>query len=147
MKERSVLIVEDEGLIALHLQELLQHSGYHVPDPLPTGEDAIEYVKTSPPPDVILMDVTLDGRLDGIETARRIRECADIPIIFLTAHAETSRLARTREVANSVILGKPVVPSAVISAVKEAIPANGILSHKAPAGDRNDQTSLQHRDG
>ena len=43
-KKRSILIVEDKGLIALHLQEILQTSGYSVPDPVASGEDAIEYL-------------------------------------------------------------------------------------------------------
>jgi CheY-like chemotaxis protein len=80
MKDPSMLIVEDDGLIALHLQELLRNSGYNVPGPVASGEEAIEYVRTSPLPDLILMDITLDGKLNGIETARQIRKISDIPV-------------------------------------------------------------------
>ena len=74
LKNQSILIVEDDGLIALHLQELLQNAGYDIPPPVASGEEAIEYVRTCPLPDLILMDVTLDGRIDGIETARQIQK-------------------------------------------------------------------------
>jgi CheY-like chemotaxis protein len=93
MKTPSILIVEDDGLIAIHLQEILQKAGYHVPDPLASGEEAIDYVKAYSCPDLILMDITLNGKLDGIETAQQIRTCNDIPVIFLTAHSDANRLA------------------------------------------------------
>jgi CheY-like chemotaxis protein len=66
----------------------LQKAGYDVPDMVSYGEDAIECMRASIP-DLILMDITLDEKLDGIETARHIRKSSDIPIIFLTAHSET----------------------------------------------------------
>ena len=98
LKNQSILIVEDDGLIALHLQELLQNAGYDIPPPVASGEEAIEYVRTCPLPDLILMDVTLDGRIDGIETARQIQESFSIPVIFLSAHSATNRIAQGDEV-------------------------------------------------
>jgi len=98
----SILIVEDEGLIALHLQESLEKAGYTAVDPVSSGEDAIEYVNTHAHPDLILMDISLDGKLDGIGTAREIRKRFDIPIIFLSAHTEENCLARAEEFAPSV---------------------------------------------
>ena len=121
LKNQSILIVEDDGLIALHLQELLQNSGYDVPDPVASGEEAIEYVRTCPLPDLILMDVTLDGRIDGIETARQIQKSSNIPVIFLSAHSEMNRLAQGEEVRPSGFLGKPFIGSDVISAVEKAL--------------------------
>jgi two-component system, response regulator PdtaR len=119
-KKPSILIVEDEGLIALHLQELLQKAGYDVPDMVPSGEDAIECMRASIP-DLILMDITLDGKLDGIETARHIRKSSDIPIIFLTAHSESKRLMEAEDLAPYGFLGKPFDLSDVVSAVEKAL--------------------------
>jgi CheY-like chemotaxis protein len=121
MKKPSILIVEDDGLIALHLQELLENAGYVVPDPVPSGEDAIECVNAFPHPDLILMDITLDGKLDGIETAREIQKRFDIPVIFLTAHSEANRVARMEGVASCGFLEKPFIQSKLISAVEKAL--------------------------
>jgi CheY-like chemotaxis protein len=121
LKDLSILIVEDDSLIALHLQELLQNSGYDVPDPVASGEEAIEYVRTCPLPDLILMDVTLDGRIDGIETARQIQKSLSIPVIFLSAHSEMNRLAQGEGVRSSGFLGKPFFGSEVIAAVEKAL--------------------------
>jgi CheY-like chemotaxis protein len=121
LKNQMILIVEDDGLIALHLQELLQNAGYDIPPPVASGEEAIEYVRTCPLPDLILMDVTLDGRIDGIETARQIQESCSIPVIFLSAHSATNRIARGDGVRPSGFLGKPFTGSDVIAAVKKAL--------------------------
>jgi CheY-like chemotaxis protein len=121
MKEPSILIVEDEGLIALHLQELLEKGGYHVLDPVPCGEDAIEYVNAFPLPDLILMDISLDGKLDGIETAREIQKRFDVPVIFLTAHIESTRLARAESLASYTFLGKPFIQSELLLAIEKTL--------------------------
>ena len=120
-KNKSILIVEDDGLIALHLQELLQNSGYEVPAAVASGEEAIEYVRTCAPPDLILMDITLAGRIDGVETARHIQSCFSIPVIFLSAHSAITRLIQKDGVRCSGFLGKPFVSSEVISAVEKAL--------------------------
>ena len=120
-KKPSILIVEDDGLIALHLQELLQNSGYEVPAAGPSGEEAIEYVRTCAPPDLILMDITLAGRIDGIETARQIQESFSIPVIFLSAHSAMARIAQGDGVWPSGFLEKPFIGSDVISAVEKAL--------------------------
>jgi two-component system, response regulator PdtaR len=112
-KKPSILIVEDEGLIALHLQELLQKAGYDVPDTVPSGEDAIECMRASIP-NLILMDISLDGKLDGIVTAREIRKRFDIPIMFLSAHSEEKRLARAEDLAPFGFIGRPFVISDLI---------------------------------
>ena len=121
MEVLSVLIVEDEGLIALHLQELLEKAGYNVLDLVPSGEDAIEYVKTFPAPDLIFMDITLDGRLDGIETAREILTRFKIPIIFLTAHTETNLLARIKDLTLCGFIAKPFTYSEIVSGIEKAL--------------------------
>ena len=120
-KKRSILIVEDEGLIALQLQEILQTSGYSVPDPVISGEIAIEYVRYSFPPDLILMDIRLGGIIDGIETAMEIQKLADIPILFLSAHPYTEQIAVMAIIAPCSFLEKPFMEFEVISAVEKAL--------------------------
>ena len=89
------MIVEDEGLIALEIQESLQARGYGVPCIAATGEEACALVREHKP-DLILMDIHLKGDIDGIETARQIHEIDDIPIIYLTAYSEDKTVARAK---------------------------------------------------
>jgi CheY-like chemotaxis protein len=121
MKAPSVLIVEDEALIALHIQEILENAGYAVLDPVPSGEDAIACLNTFPHPDLIFMDITLDGTLGGIETVREIRKKCKIPVIFLTAHSMTAQITRDGDLAPCTFMGKPFNPSDIVSAVEKAL--------------------------
>ena len=92
---RGVLIVEDETVVAAHLASQVVRFGYRVIGRVSTGEQAIETVRRELP-DLILMDVRLAGRLDGIETAERLRAefPISIPILFLTAHSDEDTLKR-----------------------------------------------------
>jgi len=121
MNDPSILIVEDDSLIALHLQELLQNAGYDVPDPVASGEEAIEYVRTSPLPDLILMDITLDGKLNGIETARQIEKISDIPVIFLSAHSDMELLAGEGNSAPTGFIAKPFIGVDILQKVEKML--------------------------
>ncbi len=88
MSAGIILIAEDEGLIALHLMEMLTEAGYTIPDPFASGEDLLDYLTRSTRPDIILMDIGLGGRIDGIETAREVKKRYTIPVIFLTAYSD-----------------------------------------------------------
>jgi PAS domain S-box-containing protein len=79
----------------MELQESLRHMGYRVSAIVSSGEEAISSVEMMPP-DLILMDIKLDGELDGIETAGRIHERHDIPVIYLTAYADEHTLNRAK---------------------------------------------------
>ena len=91
----KILIVEDEGITGHHMQNSLVKLGYQVLDVCPTGEEALELVKKTPP-DLVMMDIHLAGDLDGIQTADKIRELVDIPIIYLTAYADPQTLQRAK---------------------------------------------------
>jgi CheY-like chemotaxis protein len=121
MKKPSILIVEDEGLIALQLQELLLNAGYEVPDPVACGEDAIGYLSISRHPDLILMDISLSGELNGIETTRQIWKMADIPVIFITAHYMTGKSLAESLPDFCGVIGKPFTGTDVLSAVENVL--------------------------
>jgi CheY-like chemotaxis protein len=121
MNDPSILIVEDDSLIALHLQELLQNAGYDVPDPVASGEEAIEYVRTSPLPDLILMDITLDGRLNGVETARQIEKISYIPVIFISAHSDMELLASQGKSAPTAFIAKPFIRDDILQKVEKML--------------------------
>jgi len=121
MSGETILIVEDEGLIALHLTELLEKAGYRTTGPAYSGEMVLRDFEKSPLPDLILMDIALAGRLDGIQTARRIRERYPIPIIFLTAYSSQSRIDEAKEVSPFGYLMKPVMEDELFSAIDRAL--------------------------
>lgn len=95
MTTASILIVEDESIIALDIRMQLQRMGYTVPAIVANGAAAINAVAAFQP-DLILMDVRLQGEMDGIETAAQIQAQQDIPIIYLTAYADDLTLQRAQ---------------------------------------------------
>ncbi|HQC00637.1 MAG TPA: response regulator [Methanospirillum sp.] len=102
----QVLVVEDEAIVAESIASKLRRYGYEVIDTLPTGEEAIEMAgKTRP--DVILMDIHLAGKIDGIQAADRISCQFHIPVIFLTAYADEQTIARAKEAGPFGYLVKP----------------------------------------
>jgi two-component system, cell cycle sensor histidine kinase and response regulator CckA len=91
----SILIVEDEGLIALDLKKKLEQVGYTVPMVVDNSDDAIIGVE-SLRPSLVLMDIRLRGPRDGIDTADQIRRQFHVPVMFVTAHADRETLERAR---------------------------------------------------
>ncbi len=117
MTKKTILIVEDEGLITLHMTELLEKAGYRVIGQEYSGEMVLRVLEQSPLPDLILMDIGLAGSLDGIETARQIRQRFSIPLIFVTAYTSERMLERMREVAPDGVIVKPFVESDLLNLV------------------------------
>ena len=91
----SILVVEDEGVIALDIRATLAHLGYTVPGAVATGREAVAKVAELRP-QLVLMDIHLRGDMDGVEAAREIRERFDVPVIYLTAYADPATLQRAR---------------------------------------------------
>ncbi len=107
MSPNRILIVEDQNIIALDLKSRLQGLGYAVVATLSSGEEAVQ-VSGDLQPDLILMDIRLKGRIDGIEAAAEIRCAQDIPIIYLTAHSDEQTLQRARLTEPNGYLLKPI---------------------------------------
>jgi signal transduction histidine kinase/AmiR/NasT family two-component response regulator len=101
-----VFIVEDERIIAKDIEQTLKSLGYSVCGVADSGEVAIEQVPRVQP-DLILMDVRIRGDLDGIQTAERIRQSQNVPIVFLTAFADEPTLRRARSAAPYGYVLKP----------------------------------------
>ena len=100
MNKPRVLIVEDEPLVGQELKAALQDIGCQVSAVVPSGEEALAKLKLNRA-DLVLMDIVLRGKLDGIETARVIRQHWGVPVAFITAFADKS----VRELA---LMTKPV---------------------------------------
>ena len=95
MGTTQVFVVEDEGIIAADVQERLTNLGYTVASTAATAEEALARIPQFTP-DVVLMDIVLQGSMDGIEAAQQIREKYSIPVVFLTAHADEATLMRAK---------------------------------------------------
>ncbi len=95
MNSARILIVEDERLVARDIHSQLSASHYRIVGVAASGEDAVAMAKAERP-DLVLMDVHLEGTMDGVSAARAIREQMDVPIVYLTAFADDETLARAR---------------------------------------------------
>jgi DNA-binding response OmpR family regulator len=122
--ETALLIVEDEGLVALEMMEFLTREGYRVFEPVPTGEEAIDRCGTSPRPDLVLMDVHLAGKIDGIDAARRIRDRFPIPVIIITACDDNRTGVRLKDLAPESYLVKPFTSTELLAALSLVLQSN-----------------------
>jgi DNA-binding LytR/AlgR family response regulator len=95
MAKTSILVVEDESIVAKDIQNSLKKLGYSVPSVENSGEDAIDAAGQHRP-DLILMDIMLKGDISGIEAADQIKKRYQIPVIFLTAYADESTLNKAK---------------------------------------------------
>ncbi|HUS75469.1 MAG TPA: response regulator, partial [Methanothrix sp.] len=91
----KILVVEDEGIVAMDIKNRLMRLGYDVPSIALAGEEAVEKAAKICP-DLVLMDIMLKGEMDGIEAARQIHERLDIPIVYLTAFSDEDTLQRAK---------------------------------------------------
>lgn len=94
-KKTTILVVEDELIIAKGIEKRLKALGYDVANIVPTGEEAVE-VAVSAVPDLVLMDICLQGGMDGVTAAEKIRAAVDIPVVYLTAYADPDSLGRAK---------------------------------------------------
>lgn len=117
-KSHRILIVEDEGLIAVDLAACLESLGHTVVETVATAEDA---VRIAPQSDVVLMDIRIDGPRDGIDAAMEIDEKFSVPVIFMTAQTDGATLDRAIRVNPYGFLVKPVGLSALQAAIELAI--------------------------
>jgi CheY-like chemotaxis protein len=103
-----ILIVEDESITALDVARQLRRLGYQVVALASNGPQAIRHAHALRP-DVVLMDIRLQGAMDGIEAARRIQAAAPIPIIYMSAHADAATMARIQATAPAAgVVPKPI---------------------------------------
>lgn len=116
----SILIVEDEQVVAMDIELMLHQMGHHVVGIASSGRVAID-LATQMRPNLILMDVHLEGNIDGIEAATQIQAILDVPIIYLTAYADEMTLRRARATHPYGYLVKPFDDRTVQTTIDMAI--------------------------
>ena len=119
-KKIRVLIVEDEALVAMLMRRNLRLFGYETCALSATGEASIEDVEAHQP-DVVLMDIHLPGRIDGIQAAQEIRDRYGIPIIFITGYTNETVQVRAEQVGPVAFLTKPAQTYELAAAIDRAV--------------------------
>lgn len=105
--EIHILIVEDEPIIAADLEDRLLDMGFVVAGIFTTGEAVLSHFQTSSHVDIVIMDIQLDGKLDGVETAQMLVKQYLIPIIFLTSNSDDITFERAKKTLPAAFLSKP----------------------------------------
>ena len=95
MAKARIMVVEDEGVVALQIADALKGMDYEVPVVAMTGEEAVSRLLETEP-DLVLMDIHLKGGMSGIEAAKRIRQRLDVPVIYLTAYSDAETLEQAQ---------------------------------------------------
>ena len=119
-KNGHVLIVEDESVNAAVIEHQLRKLGYSVAGIATSGEEAIEFAQKAKP-DVVLMDIQLEGRMDGVEAAIAIRKEMGIPVVYLTGNSDEQTLERARTTEAFGYLHKPFQEREVHSTLQLAL--------------------------
>jgi len=120
MDKARILVVEDESLLAEDIQERLKNLGYEVAAVAHSGEEALAGVAAAQP-DLVLMDIRLKGKMDGIDTARVVRERFNLPVVYLTGEADTATLERAKATEPLGYLLKPIDEKRLHSTVEIAL--------------------------
>jgi len=102
----QILVVDDEAIITMQLEERLSAMGYTVAAMAANGEDAIEKAKRTKP-DLVLMDIVMPGRYNGIEAAKVITDELDIPVVFVTSYADDAIIEKAKQVRPYGYIVKP----------------------------------------
>ena len=124
MVGKRVLLVEDEVLIRLILTESLEDCGYQVVE-ASTGDEAARLIDAGDSFDLVVTDIQMPGRLDGIAVARHARQwCADIPVVYVTGRPESMAGVGTLGPCDALVL-KPYGPREVIAAITHLLRGSG----------------------
>ncbi len=114
---RRIMIVEDERIVAMDLSAMLRRLGYDVCAVTASGEEALRLAPRVSP-DVILMDIMLEGPLDGVETARRIQREYGVPVIYASAYTDEQTQRRAIATKPGAFLVKPVDSRSLSKAIQ-----------------------------
>jgi PAS domain S-box-containing protein len=116
----KIVIVEDDPILCDLLKIRLAKMGYSVTGMFATGEDAIRAISEHPP-DVVIMDVTLVGKMDGIETAQQIQKKRPLPVVYLTGSSDPQTFERAKITEDSEYVIKPFSDSDLHIAIEMAV--------------------------
>jgi diguanylate cyclase (GGDEF)-like protein len=146
MAQAQILVVEDENIIAKDIERCLQGLGYAVPAIASSGEDAIEKAAAFHP-DLVLMDIRLKGRLDGVSAAQEIGGRLGIPVVFLTSYADDATLRRAKVTEPLGYIVKPFDKKGLYTAIELALHRHRTQKTLRSLALGDDLTGLYNRRG
>ena len=129
--EPRALIVEDEILIAEELRERLSRLGFSVIDTVDSADEGIA-IATREQPDLVLMDIRLKGKKDGIQAAHEIRQLVDVPIVYLTAYSDCQTVERAKRTDHDGFILKPFHRHDLQSTIEIALRRHAIRKSGSP---------------
>jgi CheY-like chemotaxis protein len=131
MPDKKIFIVEDEPIVAMALEDALSHLGYVVAGTATNGNDAIRKIGETGP-DLILMDIRIEGEMDGIETAEKVTSLYHLPVVYLTAHSDEKTLERAMATQPHGYLLKPFRTRELYSTIEIALYKNRLRNRASP---------------
>ncbi|MCP4130024.1 MAG: response regulator [bacterium] len=120
MGKKKILIVEDDAIIALNNKKAIERKDYEVVGEAASGEEAVR-LALELKPDLILMDIVLEGTIDGITAYENIRESFDIPVVYCTSHSDEMTLDRAKATGPQGFILKPIKQAELYSTIEIAL--------------------------
>ncbi len=120
MTQATILVVEDEGIVAQEIKSRLEKTGYTVCAVAHEGKTAIAHAEALQP-DLVLMDIRLKGEMDGIEAAGMIRDRFSIPVVYLTAYTDPATLERAKTMEPFGYVVKPFETRSLMVSIEIAL--------------------------
>jgi CheY-like chemotaxis protein len=120
MREKmKVMVVEDDAIIGMDIEHRVRRLGYEVTGVADTAEEAVELAADTKP-DIALMDIRLRGDIDGIDTARMLKEQFSLPVIFITAYSDLKMRSRALDLNPLGYIVKPIREVELKNTLEEA---------------------------
>jgi CheY-like chemotaxis protein len=117
---KKALIVEDNLILSILYENYLKQMVFKTVGEIQDGVTAVKLVRKYNP-DVVIMDIQLEGEMDGVQAAHEIREFTNVPIIFITGNSDDRYAKRAKRVSNSTFLTKPISEAKLTEAVNAAV--------------------------
>lgn len=136
----KILIIEDDGILAMTLSDMLEEENFNVIGMANNGKKAIELARNNAV-DLVLSDINIKGDIDGIATVNEILKFINVPIIYLTAISEKETLNRAKKTLPAAYLNKPVVLTNLLNAIEVAIHNFRNFYKNIPQEENNQQSS------
>ncbi len=125
----SVVIVEDDMLLSLVESRIIEKLGYTVIGKAQSGEQAVDMVRQMKP-DAVVMDISLKGKMSGLDASEEIRNFSMVPIIFLSGSSESEMIKSAKKIGNADYLVKPIKADDILNPLKKAVQRSGVKGAK-----------------
>ena len=137
----KVLVVDDEAIITMQLEERLSAMGYTVAGMAASGDEAVEKARRLRP-DIVLMDIVMPGRMNGIEAAKIISDELEIPVVFVTSYADDAIIEKAKHVRPYGYIVKPFNELEIKAAIEVALFRKGSEQQLVKKGKKSDQEKI-----